>query len=129
VWRPVEVISRDGPWLKIRSAERFERYLGNVRVPIQKEVSGHRPSALRRGRTCGDCSAFWGHPGTHHPIPLNSPEPEYSDEARKARIQGSVEVSFTVGIDGIAHDIVVTKSLGHETGRKKDAGRCPAVEI
>jgi protein TonB len=29
-----------------------------------------------------------------------------------------VEVSFTVGIDGIAHDIVVTKSLGHGLDEK-----------
>jgi TonB family protein len=34
-------------------------------------------------------------------------------EARNAKISGSVELSITVGIDGIPHDIVVTKSLGY----------------
>jgi TonB family protein len=115
---PVEVISRDGPWLKIRSADGFERYLGVTSVSQSKKKFLAIDLPAPPGPYVRDCSAFWGHPGTHHPIPLNSPEPEYSDEARKARIQGSVEVSFTVGIDGIAHDIVVTKSLGHGLDEK-----------
>jgi hypothetical protein len=49
----------------------------------------------------GDCSAFRERQGgTHRPIPLYSPEPEYSDKARSAKISGSVELSVAVGVDG-----------------------------
>lgn len=38
-------------------------------------------------------------------------EPEYTKEARKARIEGLVVLTFTVGKDGIPKDIVVARSL------------------
>ena len=38
-------------------------------------------------------------------------EPQYTEEARKAKISGPVVLSLTVGVDGMAHDISVTKSL------------------
>lgn len=45
------------------------------------------------------------------PKPLNTPEPQYSDSARKARIQGTVRVNVIVGADGRVQDAVVVKSL------------------
>jgi len=39
-------------------------------------------------------------------------DPDYSEEARKAKISGPVLLSLTVGVDGMAHDISVVKSLG-----------------
>jgi len=45
------------------------------------------------------------------PQPLNTPEPQYSDSARKARIQGTVRLNVTVGADGRVQDAVVVKSL------------------
>jgi TonB family protein len=119
---PVEVIGRDGPWLKIRSADGFERYVGVTSVSQSKKKFLAIDLPAPPGPYVRDCGAFWqqppGQPGTHRPIPLYRPEPEYSDEARNAHIQGSVEVSLTVGTDGIAHDIVVTKSLGHGLDEK-----------
>jgi TonB family protein len=38
-------------------------------------------------------------------------EPQYTEEARKAKISGPVLLSLTVGVDGMAHDISVKKSL------------------
>lgn len=40
------------------------------------------------------------------------PEPEYTEKARKAKLQGSVALSFVVGIDGRATDIKVVRGLG-----------------
>ncbi len=38
-------------------------------------------------------------------------DPQYTEEARKAKISGQVVLSMTVGVDGMAHDISVTRSL------------------
>ena len=38
-------------------------------------------------------------------------DPEYTEEARQAKISGAVMLSLTVGADGLAHDISMVKSL------------------
>jgi TonB family protein len=50
--------------------------------------------------------------GVSAPLPIYKPEPEYSPEARLARLQGTVILSLIVGIDGKAHAIQVARSLG-----------------
>jgi TonB family protein len=40
------------------------------------------------------------------------PDPLYSDEARKIKLQGSVLLRVLVGTDGRAHDVRVTRGLG-----------------
>ena len=39
-------------------------------------------------------------------------EPEYSEEARKARLQGTVELRIVVDTQGLAQNISVSHSLG-----------------
>ena len=50
---------------------------------------------------------------THSPFALYNPDPEYPEEGRRANVSGTVQLSLTVGIDGLAHDVAVTKPLGH----------------
>lgn len=50
--------------------------------------------------------------GVSAPLPIYKPEPEYSPEARKAKLQGTVILSLIVGIDGKAHAIQIARSLG-----------------
>jgi len=50
--------------------------------------------------------------GVSAPVAISSPDPEYSEEARKAKYQGVVVLALTVGTDGRAHDIHVARSLG-----------------
>jgi periplasmic protein TonB len=50
--------------------------------------------------------------GVSAPIPIFQPEPEYSEEARKAKWQGTVMLSLVVDETGKAVGIKVTKSLG-----------------
>ena len=110
----VEVIGRDGPWLKIRGADGSERYIGAAFVSQSKKKFLAIDLPAPPGPYVPDCNGSEPkQPNTHRPIPLYRPDPEYSDEARQAHIKGSVELSLTVGTDGIARDIVVTKSLGH----------------
>jgi TonB family protein len=50
--------------------------------------------------------------GVSPPRPIYSPEPEYSEEASKAKFEGTCVLSLIVGVDGKAHDIRVVTSLG-----------------
>ncbi|MEI9813195.1 MAG: energy transducer TonB [Acidobacteriota bacterium] len=46
------------------------------------------------------------------PVPLSKPEPEYSEEARKAKHQGEVLLTVVVDEKGMPQQITVKKSLG-----------------
>ena len=50
--------------------------------------------------------------GVTAPRLIYGPEPEFSEEARKARFQGTVVLWLVVGPDGRTHDIRVQQSLG-----------------
>src|SRR5256885_5845169 len=50
--------------------------------------------------------------GVSAPRPLYDPEPEYSEEARKAKYQGTVVVRCVVGPDGRGRDIQIPRTLG-----------------
>jgi len=50
--------------------------------------------------------------GVTAPRLIYGPEPEFSDEARKAKYQGTVVLWLVVGSDGRTHDIRVQQSLG-----------------
>jgi TonB family protein len=43
---------------------------------------------------------------------IYSPQPEYTEEARAAKLQGTCVVSLTVGLDGTTSNVVVVKKLG-----------------
>ena len=50
--------------------------------------------------------------GVSAPRAVYAPEPEYSEEARKAKYQGTCVLSLVVGADGRPRDMNVTRSLG-----------------
>jgi TonB family protein len=50
--------------------------------------------------------------GVSAPIPIYSPEPAYSEEARKAKFGGIVTLWILVDAQGIVRDIKVAKALG-----------------
>jgi TonB family protein len=50
--------------------------------------------------------------GVSAPVPINQNQPEYSAEARVARLEGAVALSLVVGADGHPSDIRVRKSVG-----------------
>jgi periplasmic protein TonB len=50
--------------------------------------------------------------GVSPPRPIYSPDPEFSEEARKAKYQGTVVLYVVVGPDGRTHDVRVQRSLG-----------------
>jgi len=50
--------------------------------------------------------------GVSAPVPVFRPEPEYSEEARKAKWQGAVLLQLVVDENGVPQDIKVVRSLG-----------------
>jgi len=50
--------------------------------------------------------------GVSPPKEIYSPEPEYSEEARKAKYQGTVTVRCVIGPDGRVRDIQLPRALG-----------------
>jgi periplasmic protein TonB len=53
-----------------------------------------------------------GESGVNPPKPIYTPEPEFSEEARKAKYQGVVTLDIVVGADGRVHNARVVHSLG-----------------
>lgn len=51
-------------------------------------------------------------PGISPPVPTFQPEPSYTEEAKKAKLQGAVMLSVVVDESGKVTDIKVMKSLG-----------------
>jgi periplasmic protein TonB len=50
--------------------------------------------------------------GVGAPVPIYQPDPDYSEEARKAKYQGTVVLTVIVGPDGRVHNPRVSRSLG-----------------
>jgi protein TonB len=80
--------------------------------------------------------------GVSAPRPIYTPEPEFSEEARKAKYQGVVVLTIVVGPDGRVHNPRVLRSLGMGLDEKavdgvktwkfdpsKKDGRAVAVEM
>jgi TonB family protein len=55
---------------------------------------------------------------TTGPSLISRRDPEYTPEARRARIQGKVELAVTIGADGIAREMKVIRSLDSGLDRK-----------
>jgi periplasmic protein TonB len=64
----------------------------------------------RGGGTGGGVFRVGG--GVSAPKALYQPDPEYSEEARKAKYQGTCVLALIVGPDGRPHDIHIQRSLG-----------------
>ncbi len=65
----------------------------------------------RYGTGCCDGIYPFGN-GVSMPRAIYSPEPEFSEEARKSKYQGEVTLLATIGADGRTRNLVVVRSLG-----------------
>lgn len=54
-----------------------------------------------------------GYPGLRNPVPIHSPAPSYTEEGRKAKIEGVVVLRVIVRKDGRVDGIKVIRSLGY----------------
>ncbi len=49
-------------------------------------------------------------PGVHAPRPLSAPDPQYSEAARKAKVNGSVVLALAINDKGDVDDVRVARS-------------------
>jgi protein TonB len=47
------------------------------------------------------------------PVPLNNPSPRYTEEARKAKIQGTVIARVLIGADGLVKKVTIIRGLSY----------------
>jgi TonB family protein len=68
----------------------------------------------KNGGTGGEGVGYLGLGGgaVTQPTLISKTEPEYSEDARKARLQGTVRLRIEVDTHGLAQNIVVSQSLG-----------------
>jgi TonB family protein len=137
----VSVMTRNGDMLHVRLANGF-RYVPSSAIsqrPDQMIPFGDDSGVPDRGSP--DCAhspegsglmpnrdAHWSCRGTDCPQPternvtppraIYSPAPEFSEQARKQKITGTVLLSLTVELDGSARDIKVEKGIGYGLDEK-----------
>jgi TonB family protein len=109
----VKIIEREGGYFRVRSTT-GDTYVSAA--AISRSPKRFDPIPLQAPVPPPDCGAAWATersklPGKQHPYAWFHPDPQYTDATRKAKLQGTVVLSFTVGIDGRASDIHVEKSL------------------
>jgi len=78
-------------------------------LPIRQaqidKISTHAPGAVTEGAVkVGN--------GVAPPSLVNKQEPEYSEHARTAKLEGTVRLGLTIGTDGLPRDIKLLNSLG-----------------
>jgi protein TonB len=86
--------------------------VGEVTSPSSQGDAGPK-SRGPIGHDSSGPEAFVPGPGISDPIPILRPVPYYTEEARKARIEGIVLVECIVRKDGTVDTIRVIRGLGH----------------
>jgi len=115
----VRVLSRSGDMLQVTTPPHdFPRYIAASAVSQQagKFVPFDADSGVPERVALG-CRQQPERDVTP-PRAIFMPEPEFSKEARKKKIQGVVVLSFTVGVDGNTHDIKIERGLGYGLDEK-----------
>jgi TonB family protein len=117
----VSVIQRHGAFLEIKLPDGVSRYV--AATAISKRLQNFVPFDVDSG------IVDVGLPDCPIPIPPEqkqlarprayySPDPEYSEQARKKKISGTVAMLVTVGTDGIVRDVKLEKKLGYGLDEK-----------
>lgn len=81
-------------------AKQFEARAGDIQKASAKPSPALPAGVFRMGKSVTP------------PVPVRRPEPEYTEEARLAMLQGTVVVQVVIGIDGLAHDARIMRELG-----------------
>lgn len=111
----VDVLEHQGDLLKVAREDGVPHYIES------NSVSQKEDSFVPFDANSGIADAALANCPTHVTIPpraVFAPDPEYSEKASRAHIQGVVTIALTVGIDGKPHDITVVKKLGYGLDEK-----------
>ncbi|SPF33269.1 hypothetical protein SBA1_1160009 [Candidatus Sulfotelmatobacter kueseliae] len=114
----VTVVGRTGPWLQIVTAHGLRRSIPVSAISQDKvDFVAFDLSALPVVDP-PSCDALRSNTNYRPPRLVSHAEPEYSAEARREHIEGTVLLSLTVGTDGVPHDVKVEKGLGYGLDEK-----------
>ena len=109
----VAVLERQGPWTKITLSDGISRYIdANVLSQVADKFVAFDVNSGLIDSGPPNCTFKVGG-GISAPHAIYYPDPEYSDKARKAHIQGTLTLSLLVGADGRPHDLKVQRGLGY----------------
>jgi len=89
---------------RISEAEAMEASAGEIRKAHVAHLSP-KPTATAQASKVGN--------GVAAPALLHKLEPDYSVEARAAKVQGTVVLSVVIGTDGRASDVQLRKGVGY----------------
>jgi TonB family protein len=119
-----EVMEKQAADITRAYATNYARQMGNPGVTFRSAtVLGYKAYVQARSNEPSDATpppqmptpsegAFRVGGGVRAPVLLSKVEPEYTEEARAAKYQGTVLVYIEVGPDGQAHNMKVIRSLG-----------------
>lgn len=87
---------------------------GGIGTGIGTGVGSGNGAGLGPGNTAGVGGGAYkpGLGGVTAPRTIYAPDPQYSDQARSAKFQGSVLLWLVVGADGVPRDIKIVRSVG-----------------
>jgi TonB family protein len=89
---------------RISEAEAMEASAGEIRKAHVAHLSPKRPATAQASKVGNGVAA---------PALLHKLEPDYSVEARAAKVQGTVVLSVVIGTDGRASDVQLRKGVGY----------------
>ena len=101
--------------------------LAAVPKPLQKMVPAHVNRVVgsaddgTKPCDCSDkdpCAIAKGAPGYAFPRAVYTPDPDFSEEARKAKINANIVTAFIVDATGQVHDLWVVRPGGHGLDEK-----------
>lgn len=106
----VSVLERQGPWMKITMPDGIPRYIDAsiVSQVEDKSVPFDAQSGVVDTGT-PNCPVHTN----RAPYVVFTTDADYTEEARKANVQGAVVLVLIVGTDGKPHDIKIERKLGH----------------
>lgn len=90
----------------VKAGDNSSEEIGSVPLAGEPEQGSAKVTTERSASIPGDN-------GVGYPSCLYCPEPQYTDEARAAKIQGNIVLRVIIQPDGHATEIVVTQSLGY----------------
>ena len=98
--------------VEFMKVQRFDISNGSIPRPDSPKGAGVEQSLPASGGESGGGPFSPGKNGVGFPSCVYCPDPEYTDEAIKAKFQGSVVLQLIVGPDGLTSNIQVLKSAG-----------------
>jgi len=101
-------------WLVLYDVKGSDLASAKLQIVINAETGEFNSSPGSSPPYLTVCSENYPPPCATAPRALHSPDPEYPEEARRAKIEGTVVLGMIVGADGHTHDIYVAISLEHE---------------